>query len=140
MANTKILLSVVIVLLIGIAAASYEITTNTPGLWSQTSPQEQTDQDKSTDSGQTSSGTQGASTSGSGNGGYNVKISSDEAKSIVQTKYIEQQGAIAGTPKLITNDGNPYYTVPIYIDGEKQGEIWIDAQTGENIGGAGGAP
>jgi hypothetical protein len=36
-------------------------------------------------------------------------------------------------------DGKKVYVVPVTID-DKQGEVWIDAQTGENIGGAGGAP
>ena len=33
MIDTKILISIVIVLLIGVAAASYQITTKTPGVW-----------------------------------------------------------------------------------------------------------
>jgi len=69
-----------------------------------------------------------------------VKISASEAKSIVQNNYIEQDGAKAGTPKLTTMNGEKVYVVPIIYNGKQAGEIWIDAQTGKNIGGAGGAP
>lgn len=64
-----------------------------------------------------------------------TKISSREAKNIAQ-KYIEEPGATAGTPTLSKN----VYTVPIILNGKNVGEISIDAQTGENLGGAGGAP
>lgn len=143
MVNTKILLSIVIVLLIGIAAASYQMTTNSPELWQPTTSQEQTSSDSgTTQSGQTQSGTQGGTTSGdsqSGDGGNNVKISSDQAKSIAQ-QSIEEPGATAGTPQLITMNGTKVYVVPVMKDNEKIGEIWVDPETGENIGGAGGAP
>ncbi len=144
MVNTKILLSVVIVALIGAAAAGYQITTSTPGLWQPTTLQDQQSTDQSNvQSGGSQSGTQGGTTSEgsqSGNGGSNVKISSTQAKSIVQKNYIQQDGAVAGTPKLVTNNGDTYYIVPIKMNGKTQGEIYIDAQTGKNIGGAGGAP
>lgn len=150
MVNTKILLSVVIVLLIGVAAASYQITTSTPGLWQPTTSQGQseeqsTDQVTSTESGGSQSGTQGETTSTSGgseseSGDSSVKISASKAKSIVQNKYIEQPGATAGTPKLQTMNGKKVYVVPVIYKGEQAGEIWIDPETGDNIGGAGGAP
>ena len=150
MVNTKILLSVVIVLLIGGAAATYHVTTTTPGLWQPTTSQ---DNQQSSDQGvttqsdgsqaqtQTQSGTTstGSQTSSS-NGGSSVKITASEAKSIVQNNYIEQDGATAGTPKLTTMNGEKVYIVPIMYNGKQAGEIWIDAKTGKNIGGAGGAP
>lgn len=144
MVNTKILLSIVIVLLIGIAAASYQMTTNSPGLWQPTTSQEQTSSDQSgtTQSEQTQSGTQDGTTSGesqSGDGGNDVKISSDKAKSIAQ-ESIEQPGATAGTPQLKTMNGKKVYVVPVMEGGKQVGEIWVDPETGENIGGAGGAP
>lgn len=152
MVNTKILLSVVIVLLIGVAAATYQVTTTTPGLWQHTTSQ---DNQKSTDqgtttqsdgsqtqtqtqSGTTSTGSQG--TSSSSNGGSTVKISASDAQSIVQNNYIEQEGATAGTPKLTTMNGEKVYIVPVIYNGKQAGEIWIDAKTGKNVGGAGGAP
>jgi len=144
MVKTKILISVVIVLLIGVAAAGYQITSTAPGLWQPTTPQEQqqsTDQ-SSQQSVQSQDITQGGTTSGvsqSGNGGNNVKISASQAKSIAQ-KSIGHPGATTGTPKLTTMDGKKVYVVPVIDNGKTAGEIWIDAQTGENIGGAGGAP
>lgn len=148
MVNTKILLSVVIVLLIGVAAATYHVTTTTPGLWQPTTSQDnQKSSDQSTathsDGSQTQTQTQSETTStGSqtSDGGSSVKISASEAKSIVQNNYIEQDGAKAGTPKLTTMNGKKVYVVPIIDNGKQAGEIWIDAQTGDNIGGAGGAP
>jgi uncharacterized membrane protein YkoI len=66
-----------------------------------------------------------------------TKISSAEAKNIAQ-KYIEEPGATAGEPMLKDEDGNPVYIVPIMQNNNIVGEIIIDAQTGENLGGAGG--
>ena len=148
MVNTKILLSVVIVLLIGVAAATYHVTTTTPGLWQPTTSQDDqksTDQGTSTQSDGSQSQTQSGTTStvsqsANSNGGSTVKITASEAKSIVQNNYIEQAGATAGTPKLTTMNGKPIYNVPINMNGQQVGEIWIDAKTGKNIGGAGGAP
>jgi uncharacterized membrane protein YkoI len=144
MVKTKILISVIIVILIGVAAAGYQISsTNTPGLWQPTNPQEQQSTDQSSQQAiQTQSGTQGGTTSGgsqSGNGGSSVKITPSQAKSIAQ-KSIEEPGATTGTPKLKTINGTKVYVVPVIDNGKTAGEIWIDAQTGENIGGAGGAP
>ncbi|MGB9937598.1 MAG: PepSY domain-containing protein [Methanobacterium sp.] len=66
----------------------------------------------------------------------NVKISSNEAKNIAQ-KYINQTGAAPGEP-LLKAEGDPVYIVPIMVNGNPAGEIIIDADTGENLGGAGG--
>jgi len=144
MVKTKILISVIIVALIGVAAAGYQInSTKTPGLWQPTTTSEQTPTDQSNQqSVQTQSGSQSGTTSGgsqSTQGGSNVKITVSQAKSIAQ-KSIEQPGATAGTPKLKTLNGTKIYIVPVIYNGKTAGEIWIDAQTGENIGGAGGAP
>ena len=145
MVNTKMLISVIIVALIGVVAAGYQIISTTPGLWQPTNPvtpQEQQSADLSSQhSIQTQSGTQGeASEWGqSGNGGSNVKITPDHAKSIAQ-KSIEEQGATAGTPKLITINGAKIYIVPVMNNSKQVGEFEVDAQTGKIIGGAGGAP
>lgn len=145
MVNVKILLSVIIVLLIGVAAAGYQITTTTTGLWQATTTQDQQPADQSSNikSEGSQSGTPGGTTSGGSQsktrGSSNVKISSKQAKSIAQT-YISQPGAVAGTPKLKTINGTKVYIVPVIENGKTRGEIWIDAQTGENVGGAGGAP
>ncbi|MDI6724402.1 MAG: PepSY domain-containing protein [Methanobacterium sp.] len=145
MVNTKILLSVAIVLIIGIAAASVQMTSNSPSLWSFTTPQDTTtDQSQNTQSEQVQSGVQDGTSSVSGQngaGGDKVKISITKAKSIAQNS-IEQAGVKAGTPKLTTMNGEQVYVVPVIDEktGDRTGEIWIDAQTGEVIGGAGGAP
>ncbi|MEN6291023.1 MAG: PepSY domain-containing protein [Methanobacterium sp.] len=67
------------------------------------------------------------------------KITSEEAQKIAQ-KYIDVQGATAGTPKLIKTDGQYIYVVPVIDNGTNVGEIDINAITGKNVGGAGGAP
>jgi uncharacterized membrane protein YkoI len=64
-------------------------------------------------------------------------ISSAEAKKIA-TKYINQTGALAGTPELVNQDGKSVYIVPVIYNGKTAGEIDIDALTGQNLGGAGG--
>ena len=60
-----------------------------------------------------------------------TKISPEEAQKIAQ-KYIDVQGATAGTPKLIKTDGQ-YYAVPVIVNGTNAGEIDIDAVTGKNM-------
>lgn len=143
MVNSKILLSVVIVLLIGIAAASYQMNSDSPSLWSFTNPQDApADQSQSIQSEQGQTGDQQGTSSSNdpnGAGGDKVGISEKKAKSIAQ-KSIEQPGAEAGTPQLKTMNGVKTYVVPIIDNGKQTGEIWIDAQTGKVIGGAGGAP
>ncbi|UTB32798.1 MAG: PepSY domain-containing protein [Methanobacterium sp. ERen5] len=67
----------------------------------------------------------------------NKTISSEEAKKIA-TKYIEVAGATTGTPKLVNQDNRMVYIVPVMVNGKNVGEIDIDAQTGANLGGAGG--
>ena len=58
----------------------------------------------------------------------------------IALKYIDISGATAGTPKLVKQDGNLVYIVPVINNGKNVGEIYIDANTGKNLGGAGGAP
>jgi hypothetical protein len=66
-------------------------------------------------------------------------ISPAEAKKIA-AKYIEQPGASPGTPKLVKEDGKRVYIVPVIYKAQNVGEIDLDAHTGKNLGGAGGAP
>jgi uncharacterized membrane protein YkoI len=68
-----------------------------------------------------------------------TKISSEEAQKIA-SKYIQVSTATAGTPKLVNQDNNLVYIVPVIDKGSTVGEISIDAQTGKNLGGAGGSP
>ncbi|MDP1552232.1 MAG: PepSY domain-containing protein [Methanobacteriaceae archaeon] len=149
MISSKILISVVIVLLIGVAAASYQIS-QTPQLWDYTNPQSSSSSQKDDQPSSSSSDVQGQSgsssssgsvqtSSDSSNGGSDVKISSSEAKKIAE-KYIQEEGATAGTPELKTVDGKKIYIVPITMNNKNVGEIYIDPITGKNLGGAGGAP
>ncbi len=67
-------------------------------------------------------------------------ISPAEAQEIA-TKYIEVSGVTAGTPTLKNESGTQVYIVPlINTNNTNVGEIDIDAITGKNLGGAGGAP
>ena len=66
-------------------------------------------------------------------------ISPLEAQKIADT-YINSSGAAAGTPELINQSGKLVYIVPVIDNGTNVGEIDIDAQNGQNLGGAGGAP
>lgn len=68
-----------------------------------------------------------------------TNITATQAQELAN-KYIEQAGATAGTPQLTTVNGKPVYVVPIVMNGKTVGQIEIDATTGQNLGGAGGAP
>lgn len=149
MINSKILISIVIVLMIGVAAASYQIS-QTPQLWQLTTPQtsdsssQGDSQSSSSPSDVVQSQSSGSSSSsvssqGSSSGGSSVKVSSSEAKKIAEG-YIQQEGAVAGTPVIKSIGGKKVYVVPVKMNGETVGEIYIDPNTGKNVGGAGGAP
>jgi uncharacterized membrane protein YkoI len=71
--------------------------------------------------------------------GIQTKITPAEAQKIAN-KYIEVSNATAGTPNLVKQSGKLVYIVPVVSNGINVGEIDIDAQTGKNLGGAGGAP
>jgi uncharacterized membrane protein YkoI len=73
------------------------------------------------------------------NNNTQFKISLAEAQNIAAT-YIQVSGAIAGAPKLVYQSNKLVYIVPVMENGTNVGEIDIDAQTGHNLGGAGGAP
>lgn len=72
----------------------------------------------------------GGSGSGTGTGGTSVKVSSSEAKSIA-SKYIEEEGCYAGTPKL--KDGI-YYIPVIDKNGNQVDSLSVDATTGKYLG------
>jgi uncharacterized membrane protein YkoI len=146
MIDTKILISVVIVLLIGVAAASYQVTTKTLGIWQPSVSQAQTSSEVgssgTSSSGQRQTGSQASSLSSgqSGTGGVNVNISPSKAKTIALSHIdtIAVPNASTGTPKLIVLDGKQAYNVPILINNIQVGEIVVDADTGNVIEGAGG--
>ncbi len=88
MIDKKILISIVIVLLIGVTAASYQITTKTPGIWQPSVSQAQTAADQgssgaSSSAAQAQTGSQSPSTTSSGQSGtegVDVKVSPSDAQ------------------------------------------------------------
>jgi hypothetical protein len=73
------------------------------------------------------------------NNNTQINISLAEARNIAAT-YIQVSGAVAGMPTLVYQSNKLVYIVPVMENGTNVGEIDIDAQTGHNLGGAGGAP
>ncbi len=71
------------------------------------------------------------------NESQNSTISSEDAQKIAK-QFILTPGVIAGEPTLVRSDGQTFYIIPIMSDGKIVGELYIDAFTGENMGGAGG--
>ena len=139
MIRKKILIPIVIVLLIGVAAASYQVTTTTPGIWQPSVIQAQTsfNNGSSAYSDSAISGTQSISSPKNGSGEADVKILPSEAKNIVQRNVLVP-GFKAGTPDLTTLDGKIVYYVPILNGTIQAGEMYVDAQTGNILEGAGG--
>jgi len=66
-------------------------------------------------------------------------ISPKEAQKIAQ-KYIKEEGAVPGTPKLLKENGKKVYIVPVLDNQKNVGEIHLDAMNGKNLEGCGGAP
>jgi uncharacterized membrane protein YkoI len=119
----KVILGVVVIVaILGIGFAALNSPKNT------TSP---TNNSSIQDVQNTTSNTSNVATTG------NTSISSEEAQKIA-TKYIEVSGATTGTPTLVKQDNKSVYIVPIMQNGTNVGEIYIDAETGANLGGAGG--
>lgn len=153
MLDKKILISIVIVLVIGVAAASYQATTKTPGIWQsgvadQQLPTEQGSVGSDGSSALTSTGSssgivksssQSSSSSGQSGSSGSGLITAAKAKTIAQGNIQDSQ-ATAGTPESQTIDGKPVYNVPIMSGTNQVGYFIIDAQTGKIIEGAGGAP
>jgi hypothetical protein len=64
-------------------------------------------------------------------------INEEEARTIA-SKYIEEKEAIAGIPRLKEiNEDLLIYIVPVLVNDIPKGEIHINSETGENLGGAG---
>jgi Peptidase propeptide and YPEB domain len=155
MIYSKILLSILIVLIIGVAAAGYQTSNQSPGLWNSTATQNPDAGQQIISSGGSSGNGQessssgiGTSSSGTGNsssqsqsglGSVKVNVTSTEAKTIAQKRILEPS-ASAGTPELKLISGKPAYVVPVVDNGKVVGEFVVDAKTGAIIEGAGGAP
>ncbi|MDI3483676.1 MAG: hypothetical protein PWQ74_263 [Methanobacteriaceae archaeon] len=129
MIDSKIIISVAIVLIIGAIAAGYQISNNPEILWQVTNPDSTTP--SSSGSGGGAGGAGGASGAGSANGGASGSSGLDN---------IGGNGGYSVSPSEAQSGGEPVYVVPIEKDGKIIGEIHIDPVTGKNIGGGGGAP
>lgn len=117
---------VVIVAILGIVFAAYgnNNTKNSTNTSNSTNPQKVIDKVNNTAT--------------NNNNNSQTTITPTEAQKIAKT-FIEVSGATAGTPKLV-NQGTLMYIVPVINNNTVVGEIDIDAKTGKNLGGAGGAP
>ena len=145
MVNTKILLSVVIVVLIGVTAAGYQINSQNPGFWQPTTTSSNTQSSgsgsQSSDSGTTAQATTGTSTGTTGTGAYSSGssgqaggssvISANAAKSAAKSA-IAEPGATVGTATL----HGSYYIVTVVKNGAAIGEIEVNARTGRVTGGS----
>jgi uncharacterized membrane protein YkoI len=118
---------VVIVAILGIVFAAYgnNNTKNSTNTSNSTNPQKVIDKVNNTAT--------------NNNNNSQTTITPTEAQKIAKT-FIEVSGATAGTPKLVNQEGTLMYIVPVINNNTVVGEIDIDAKTGKNLGGAGGAP
>src|SRR5664280_1603987 len=116
---------VVIVAILGIVFAAYgnNNTKNSTNTSNSTNPQKVIDKVNIT----------------TNNNNSQTTITPAEAQKIAKT-FIKVSGATAGTPKLVNQEGTLMYIVPVINNNTVVGEIDIDAKTGKNLGGAGGAP
>ena len=116
---------VVIVAILGIVFAAYgnNNTKNSTNTSNSTNPQKVIDKVNKT----------------TNNNNSPTTITPTEAQKIAKT-FIKVSGATAGTPKLVNQEGTLMYIVPVINNNTVVGEIDIDAKTGKNLGGAGGAP
>ena len=123
--------------LIGIGYAAHTSAQNNNNITNQTPAQNVSNNNATTPNNANKATT--VTTSNSENTGSSQDlISSAEAQSIAQT-YIIQPNAQAGPPILNEINGEQIYTVPVILNGNNVGYIDINAQTGKNVGGAGGA-
>jgi uncharacterized membrane protein YkoI len=131
----KIVVTVVVIIaILGIAFAAYNSNSKNP-----TTNNSTTNTTTVTNNATVSNTTPNIQTTKTSNNTQSY-ISPAEAQEIA-TKYIEVSGVTAGTPKLTTESGTPVYIVPLIdTNNTTVGEIDIDAKTGKNLGGAGGAP
>jgi len=137
MIGKSIIAIILVAALIGIGYAAHASAQDNNNINNQTPAQNITNNNTTTPNNTTTTTTVATNNSQNTESSQNL-ISSAEAQSIAQT-YIIQPNAQAGTPILKEINGEQIYTVPVILNGNNVGEIDIDAQTGKNVGGAGGA-
>lgn len=69
----------------------------------------------------------------------NVNAKSSKSQ-LIAKKYIKEPDAVAGKSEKYNIGGKCTDVVPVLLKGKRVGEINIDPKTGDNVGGAGGAP
>ena len=134
MIGKSIITIILVAAIVGIGYAAHVSAHDNNNNTNQTSAQNLPNNIKNTTTSTPNTTTNNTQNTGSGQD----LISAADAQSIAQT-YIIQPNAKAGTPILKEIDGEQIYTVPVILNGNNVGEIDIDAQTGKNVGGAGGA-
>jgi uncharacterized membrane protein YkoI len=137
MIGKPIIAIILVAAIIGIGYAAHVSAQDNNNNTNQTPAQNLTNNNSNTTNTPTPTTTSTTNNSKNTGSGQNL-ISNTEAQSIAQT-YIIQPNAKAGTPILKEINGEQIYTVPVILNGNNVGEIDIDAQTGKNVGGAGGA-
>ena len=147
MKNSNIIISVIIVLCIAAGVSAYDITNPESNIVSLLgfTPSDSGDGQEittdgvsgdgiSTDTGsQGGSGVSGSGGSGNSGGSGSSGISASKAKTLA-SPYITE--GTAGTPYK----SGGLWIVPIMVNGTQKGAIYINATTGANEGGEGGAP
>lgn len=141
MKNSNIIISVIIVLCIAGAVTGYGLTNPNDNVFTNLAGFTPTE-DSATEAGDQGSGDGGSGDNGpvkvgsnkggsSSNSGSTSGVSSSQAKNIVDTNHISQEGCYAGEPTL--TNGNWYVPV-LDKDGNTVDTIEIDSKTGKCIG------
>ena len=128
---------IVVVAIMGIAFAAYS-SANTKNLGNNSTTTNNTTATVANVTDNNSNTNSDVNSNPTPNANVQTEISAAEAQKIAST-YIQVSNATAGTPELVNQTGTLLYIVPVVINGSNVGEIDIDAQTGKNLGGAGGA-
>ena len=144
----KVLLLIGILVTAGVTVTAYQVTSTNPQISQSNIPnlQAQANTDDQDNSQISDNSLQSKPHSSNDEKTNSKKYSSSksytktsDSQSIAQ-KYIEEPGAVAGTPENYDIGGKNTDVVPVIQDGKRVGEIDIDPKTGKNVGGAGGAP
>ena len=144
----KVLLLALIIIIGSVTVTAYHVTASNPQLGQSNTVnlQNQVNTDNQDNSQVSDNSLQNQPNSNNNQKATNKKYSNSksdvktsDSQSIAQ-QYIEEPGAVAGTPERCDIGGKTTDVVPVIQDGKRVGEIDIDPKTGKNVGGAGGAP
>ncbi len=142
----KVLLLALIIITASVTATAYQATSSNPQLGQNTAnlqnhvnTDNQNNSQISDNSQQNQANSNSKKTSTKKYSSSKSDTKTSDSQSIAQ-RYIEEPGAVAGTPENYDIGGKNTDVVPVLQDGKRVGEIDIDPKTGKNVGGAGGAP